>query len=79
MCKSFATIDCRDPAEIRDVLESHEWMSMSSDKTPVGMISRFACSRCRDEYVVMLTSPSAIELAEGSASKLEVTTNNIVL
>ncbi len=77
LCKRFASIDCRDPNEIKDVLESHDWRSMSSDKSPVGMISRFACTRCGDEYVVMLTSPSAIESQEGLGT-LEVSANNVV-
>lgn len=78
MCKGFDSIDCRSPAEIDSVLESHEWVSMSSDRTPVGMISRFACARCGDEYVVMLTSPSAIDSLDGtSSSKIQVSAGSI--
>jgi hypothetical protein len=79
MCKSFASIDCRDPVAIQDVLASHEWSSMSSDRTPMGMISRFACSRCGDEYVVMLTSPKAIERENGFDSELEVSAGTEVV
>jgi len=79
MCKSFALIDCRDPDAIKTVLDSHQWSSMSSDKTPVGMISRFACSRCGDEYVVMLTSPKAIASEEKLDSRLQVSAKNVVV
>lgn len=78
MCKSFASIDCRNPFEIKTVLDSHDWVSMSSDRTPVGMISRFACSKCGDEYVVMLTSPSTMRAEEKVHSSLEVSANNVI-
>ncbi|HYB04450.1 MAG TPA: hypothetical protein VED17_08310 [Nitrososphaerales archaeon] len=78
MCKSFASINCRDPFEIKTVLDSHQWMSMSSDRTPVGMISRFTCSKCGDEYVVMLTSPSAMRAEENVHKTLEVSADNVI-
>ena len=78
-CRDFASINCRDPTEISEILSSHEWQSMSSDKTPVGMISRFTCSRCGDEYVVMLTSPRQIESINEFESKLEVSAENVVI
>lgn len=79
MCMNFSSIDCRNPEEIKLLLQSHEWQSMSSDKTPVGMISRFTCSRCGDEYVVMITSPRAMDTLDNSHSKLEVSAGNVYL
>ena len=79
MCKSFDSIDCRNPAEINSVLESHEWQSISSDKTPIGMISRFTCSQCGEEYVVMITSPSAMESMDGPPANLEVIAGSVLL
>lgn len=79
LCKSFLSIDCRDPQEIKAVVESHQWQSMSSDRTPVGMISRFTCSHCGEEYVVMLTSPDAAESFEASRSELEVSADNVLI
>jgi hypothetical protein len=69
--------------EINSVLQSHEWKSVSSDRTPVGMISRFTCARCGDEYVVMLTSPSAMDSLEDFSSsknkKLEVSAGSVFM
>lgn len=79
MCKSFGSVDCRNSNEIKSLVESHEWISVSSDKTPVGMISRFTCVRCGDEYVVMVTSPSAIESRDATPRKIEVTAGDIAL
>jgi len=80
MCKGFDSIDCRNPAEINSVLESHEWVSMSSDRTPIGIISRFTCTRCGDEYVVMLTSPSAMDsIGEFTSSEIQVTAGSVTM
>jgi hypothetical protein len=78
-CKNFVSIDCRDPTEIRSIVDSHKWRSMSSDRTPVGMISRFTCSRCGDEYVVMITSPSQIAKFDRLESRLEVSAESVII
>jgi hypothetical protein len=79
LCKNFASIDSRKLNEIQAVLESHDWVSTSSDKTPVGLISRFTCTRCGDEYVAMLTSTRALESGEVPRGELEVTAEDVVL
>jgi len=79
MCKSFSSIDYRNAAEIGALLETHEWKPVSADRTPVGMISRFTCSRCGGEYVVMLTSPRAMDSFENVASRIEVSVGDISL
>jgi hypothetical protein len=79
MCKGFASVDSRNASEIRMVLDSHRWVSMSSDKTPVGLISRFTCSQCGDEYVAMLTSPSAMQVEQMLGRDLEVSANNVLV
>jgi hypothetical protein len=62
--------------EITLALESHKWETKSSDKSPLGIISRFACENCGDEYVAMLTSNRNID---EKTDKLEVSTENVVL
>lgn len=76
-CESFSSIDSRNLVQINRVLESHDWSSASSDRTPVGLISRFICVRCGDEYVAMLTSPRAME--SDHPSKLEVSANDVLI
>ena len=79
MCKNVSEVNPRDHFEIQSALGSHEWEMISADKSPWGIISRFACTRCGDEYVAMLTSPNGAKVAESSGSRLEVSAGNIVM
>lgn len=71
-----SAVDPRSVEEITLALESHKWETKSSDKSPLGIISRFACEKCGDEYVAMLTSTRNLEEKN---SKLEVSAENVVL
>jgi len=72
---NVSEVDPRSPSEIQEVLESHNWESKSADKSPWGIISRFACTVCGDEFVAMLTSRNIVE----ESTVLEVSTENIIL
>jgi hypothetical protein len=78
LCKQTSSVNPRDLSEIQQLLESHQWKSMSSDKSPWGIISRFACENCEDEYVVMVTSARNIE-EEVSKLGLEVSAGDMVI
>jgi hypothetical protein len=65
MCEFVSSINPRSGFEIQKVLRSHKWEAISADKSPWGIISRFACTNCGDEYVAMLTSRRGPECAEG--------------
>jgi len=78
-CESLSSIDSRNIGQINQVLETHDWSSVSSDRTPVGLISRFTCIRCGDEYVAMLTSPRAMEPYDHLHSRLEVSADEVLI
>jgi len=75
MCMNVSGVNPRSPSEIQEVLESHHWESKSADKSPWGIISRFACTMCGDEYVVMLTSGNIVE----ESTMLEVSAEQGIL
>jgi hypothetical protein len=79
LCKNTFEVNPRDHFELLSAVGSHEWEVMSADKSPWGIISRFACSKCGDEYVAMLTSPNRPKISESSGSVLEVSAGEIVL
>jgi hypothetical protein len=79
LCKNTSEVNPRDAFEIQRALGSHEWEVMSADKSPWGIISRFACKNCGDEYVAMLTSPNGPKISESSGSVLEVSAGEMVL
>jgi hypothetical protein len=78
LCDSTSSVNPRDHLDIQKALGSHDWEVMSADKSPWGIISRFACKKCGDEYVAMLTSPRGLKAQETSGSKLEVSAGNVV-
>lgn len=71
-----SAVNPRNVSEISSALESHQWETKSADKSPLGIISRFACANCGDEYVVMLTSRRNLE---DKTAQLEVSAENVVL
>jgi hypothetical protein len=80
LCENTSDINPRDDIGIQTALASHEWEVVTGDKSPWGIISRFECIKCGDEYIVMLTSPLRHEkLSERSSGKLEVSAGNIIL
>jgi hypothetical protein len=74
MCLNVSEVNPRSPSEIQEVLESHHWESKSADKSPLGIISRFACTMCGDEYVAMLTSKNIVE----ESRILEVSAQDVI-
>jgi len=75
MCLRVYGVNPRSPSEIQEVLDSHHWESKSADKSPWGIISRFACTICGDEYVAMLTSRNIVE----ESTILEVSAQDVIL
>jgi hypothetical protein len=47
----------------------------NGDKSPWGIISRFACTMCGDEFVAMLTSKNIVE----ESTMLEVSAEDVIL
>jgi len=78
LCINSSTVNPRSSSEIQSVLESHVWETQSAEKGPFGTISRFACTKCGDEFVAMLTSARKL-VEETSTGKLEVSAENVVL
>ena len=76
LCINPSAVNPRSSSEIQSVLESHLWETQSAEKGPFGTISRFACTKCGDEFVAMLTS--ARKLVEETSSELEVSVENVV-
>ena len=79
LCENTNEVNQRDHVAIQRALVSHDWEVISADKSPWGIISRFACKKCGDEYVAMLTSPRGLSITEALESKLEVSAGNIIL
>jgi hypothetical protein len=75
MCQNVSEVDPRSPSEIQEVLDSHHWESKSANKSPWGIISRFACTICGDEFVAMLTSKNIVE----ESAILEVSAESVIL
>jgi hypothetical protein len=78
LCITPSAINPRSSFEIQEILRSHEWEAKSADKSPWGIISRFACTKCGDEFVAMLTTGRGME-KESSISILEVSADEIIL
>jgi hypothetical protein len=74
MCLNVSGVNPRSLSEIQEVLESHRWESNSAYKSPRGIISRFVCTMCGDEYVVMLTTKIVEE-----RTFLEVSAQDVIL
>jgi hypothetical protein len=77
MCEIPTKMNPRNFSEIERVLQSHQWETKSAEKSPWGTISRFACTKCGDEFVAMLTSERNVE--EETPIHLEVSAGNVVL
>jgi hypothetical protein len=77
-CANKQVSNPRNLSEIKKTIGSHDWKVMSADKSPWGIISRFACPKCDDELVVMLTSSRASRQEEVAGAKLEVSVKDVV-
>ena len=74
-----SSVNPRSLPEIQEDLQSHNWQVMSADKSPWGIISRFACVDCEDEFVAMLTSSRKSRMKKPATTNLEVSTKNVIL
>jgi len=75
MCQTPSSVNPRSFSEIKQVLLIHQWETKTADKSPWGIISRFACKKCGDEFVAMLTSRNIVE----ESTILEVSAENVIL
>jgi hypothetical protein len=74
LCKNPSDANPRSLSEIEVVIKNQKWETKSADKSPWGIISRFACTVCGDEFVAMLTSSR-----KTSSTNLEVSVKNVIL
>jgi len=76
LCLNISEVNPRSLSEIREIIESHDWETKSADKSPLGVISRFACTRCGDEYVAMVTTSRTVD---EYSTNLEVSAGKVIL
>jgi hypothetical protein len=78
ICKNPSVVNPSIPSAVQEALRSYKWGTLSADKSPWGIISRFACIDCGDEFVAMLTS-SRGSRTKKTSNDLEVSVKNAFL